>query len=84
MIHPEKISYTSGNGSEKISYIFSKKSFCNISGNKNLGKIIYILANGTFLYFRKLLIFQEVTFRARKVKRTHSEKTSYVSRNVTF
>ena len=37
-------------------------------------KILYISGNGTFLYFGKLLIFQqqEVTFRARKGKKTHS------------
>ena len=39
----------------------------------------YISGNGTFLYFKKLLIFQEVTFRARKVKRPHSQKVSYIS-----
>ena len=33
---------------------------------------------------KKLLIFQEVTFRAQKVKRTRSEKTSYISGNETF
>ena len=53
------------NHPEKISYA---------SGNENPEKIIYISGNGTFLYFRKLFIFPEVTFRARKVKRTHSEK----------
>ena len=30
------------------------------------------------------LIFQKVTFRAQKMKKTHSEKTSYISRNGTF
>ena len=35
-IHPEKISFISGNGnSENISYIFLKESFSNISGNGN-------------------------------------------------
>ena len=53
-VHPEKISYTSGNGSpEKTSYIFSKESFYYILGNRNLEKIIYISGNGTFLYFGK-------------------------------
>ena len=62
---PEKKSYISGNGTfrlqrKEISYIFSKESLPYISGN---GK-------GTFLYFRKLLTFQEVTLRAQKKKET--------------
>ena len=40
-IHPEKISFISGNGnSENISYIFLKESFSNISGNGNPPKIL--------------------------------------------
>ena len=95
-IHPEKIFLYSakiklsnfnllGNGNpEKILDIFLKESFSYISGNGNPEKIFYISGNGTFLYFRKTLIFQEVTFRSRKVKITHSEKTSYISTNGTF
>ena len=49
---------------EKNSYIFSKESCSYISGNGNP---------------KKLLIFQEVTFCAQKVKRKHSEKTCYIS-----
>ena len=38
---------------------------------ENPEKVLYISGkgNGTFLYFRKLLIFEEVTFQAQKVKR---------------
>ena len=38
------------------------------------------------LYFLKkaFLILQEETFRAQKVKKSHSEKLSYISRNETF
>ena len=32
----------------------------------------------------KIKNFQEGTFRARKIKKTHSEKISYISRNGTF
>ena len=54
-IHPEKISYASGNGSpEKISYIFSKESFSYISGNGNPKTETQ----------KKFLIFQEVTCKA--------------------
>ena len=51
---------------EKIFYIFSGKKaiFSYISGNR------------TFL--KKLFIFQEGTFRARKVKKNPSEKISYI------
>ena len=53
----------SGNGNpKKTSYIFSKESFSYISGNDNFEKILHISGNGTFLCFRKLLIFQELSF----------------------
>ena len=52
-----------------FSYILSKESFSSISENENPEKIPYISGNGTFLYFSKFLIFQEVTFRARKNKK---------------
>ena len=54
----------------KSSYIFSKKCFS------------VILGNGTF--FKKLLKFQEETFQAHKIKKTHSEKICYISGNGTF
>ena len=51
-IHPGNISYTSGNRSPpKTSYIFSKVNF------------LYVIGNGNP---KKRLIFQEVTFQARK------------------
>ena len=34
--------------------------------------------------FKKLLVFQEGTFRARKLKKNNSEKISYISGNGTF
>ena len=44
--------------------IFQKTELFYISGNKNI---------------KKVLIFQEITLRAQKVKRTHSYKVSYIS-----
>ena len=85
--YPKKASYISENGTfqltlEKISFIFSKESFSYISGNRNPEIIVYTPRNGTFLYlgkpWKKLLIFQGATFRARKMQNTHSEKTSYI------
>ena len=46
-----------------VSYIFSKERFSYIWGNETS----YISENG-----KNVVIFQEVTFRAQKVKRTHS------------
>ena len=40
---------------KKFLIFFQKKAY--ISGNGNPEKVLYILENGTFLYFRKLLIF---------------------------
>ena len=36
------------------------------------------------MFLKKILIFQEKTFRAQKIKKTHSEKISYFSGNGTF
>ena len=49
----------------KISYIFLKERFSYISGNGNPEKILIFQE-------MELLIFQKVTFRARKMIRTHS------------
>ena len=69
-IHPEEISYTSGNGNpDKVSYIFSKENFSYISENRNPEKILYVSGNGTFLCFRKLFIFLEAIFRDQEVKK---------------
>ena len=55
-----------------MSYILSKESFYYTSGNGNPEKILCILGNGTFLYFRKLSIFQEVTFQVWKIAKSRS------------
>ena len=61
--NPEKICYASGNWNPpKNSYIFSKKNCSYISGNRKPGKTVY---------FRKLLIFQEIT-ESGKNEKTHS------------
>ena len=67
-----------------MSYILLKESFSYISGNADPEKIPFISGNGTFLYFRKLLTFQEVTFRAPKMKKKNSEKMSYILGDGTF
>lgn len=45
-----------------------KESLPYISGKENLPKNTYISGNETLLYFRKVLMFYEVTFQARKGK----------------
>ena len=59
---------------KKISLIFLKESFFYISRNGNPKKITYISRNGTSLYFGKLLIFQQATFYALKMKKTTLKK----------
>ena len=44
-------------------------------------EISYTSGNGKH---KKLLIFQKVTFQARKIKRTYSSKIPYISGNGTF
>ena len=56
------------NPSQKISYIFSKESCSYISGNENPEKIFFISGNRNP---KRRFIFQEVTFRAQKVKIIH-------------
>ena len=51
------------------SIIFSKESFPYILENENPKQIHYISGNGTSLCFTKLIMFQEVTFQARKIKK---------------
>ena len=51
--------------------------------SSKIKKISYISGNETFLP-HIFLIFQERTFRDRKVKKTRSEKISYISRNGNF
>ena len=56
---------------KKFLHVLKRKLFL-IAGNGNPEKILYISGNGTFLYLGKLLIFQqqEITFQARKEKKT--------------
>ena len=85
-ISVESFSYISGNGPflyfrkwnpEKNSLYFRKRNifiFWETDTPKKIlifqeTKLPYISGNGNS---KKLLIFQEVTFRARKIKRTHS------------
>ena len=56
------------NPPRKISYIFSKESCSYISGNENPEKIFFISGNRNP---KRRFIFQEVTFRAQKVKIIH-------------
>ena len=56
-------------------------SFSYISGTETPKRVPYISGNENP---GKLLMFQEVTFQARKIKKTRSENTSYISKNGTF
>ena len=75
--YPEKIFYTSGKWNfltlilKKISYIFSRESFYHISENINPEKNHDISGKGDP---RKFLIFQEVAFLARKMKKPTLKK----------
>ena len=66
---------------KKTSYIFSKESFSYISGNKNPEKFLYISGNKRP---EKILDISRSNFPSSKVKRTLSEKASFISRNGTF
>ena len=44
-------------------------------------ELSYISRNGNT---KKRLIFEEVTFRAQKIKKKHSKKVSYISGNGNF
>ena len=46
--------------------------------------MLYISGNGIILYFRKLLIFQEVTFRARKMKKKEKKEKKKTHENQKF
>ena len=52
-----------------------KESFAFISGNKNREKIPYISGKGTFLYFGKRFIFQEVISKREKFKKSTLKKS---------
>ena len=77
----EKIPYASGNGSpEKTSYIFSKESFSDISGNGNPKKFVIFQET-------KLSYISGSNFSSLKSKNnpflksffTQAQKTSYIS-----
>ena len=85
---PPKISFTPG----KLKFLtLILKNFLNFRKLKPRKNFLFFLKRKLFLYFgkRKLqkkhfyvsVIFREVTFRDRKVKRTHSEKMLYFSGN---
>ena len=57
--------------------MFSKESFSDIWETE----LFYISGNGNP---KKILIFQIVTFRARKMEKPDSEKTTYILRNGSF
>ena len=85
----ELFSQARKNKKKKISYTWGIWNFLILI----LKNFLYFLERKLFLYFgkrkprkkslyfrkRNFLIFQEVTFQARKVKRTHAEKISYIS-----
>ena len=79
----------SGSNIKKV-VIFSQKGvFLIFKETETLKKLFafqkcelsYILGNGNL---KKLLLFQEVTFQARKMRKTHFEKSFYISGNETF
>ena len=57
--------------------IFSKKAFLRNYAISQAKELYYISRNENP---KNLLIFQEITFQAQKIKRTHSEETSYILR----
>ena len=59
--------------SRNFLYFLKRKLFLYFKRNEiKPRKKSFYFRNGTFLCFRKLLIFQELTYQARKTKRTHS------------
>ena len=66
---------------EKI-LIFSQKKAFLIFQETESPKKNFTFQESELSYFS--LIFQEATFGARKMKKTHSEKISYISGNGTF
>ena len=63
-----------------------KKSSENfdILGNRNPERIPYISGNRIFLYLLSYTYDIYILYIAQKIKKTHSEKMSYISGNVTF
>ena len=68
----------------ELFYIFSKVNFSYISRNGNPEKTFYVSGSRPFLYFMKqkplksFLNFRKRNFLSFKIKRTHSEKVSYI------
>ena len=63
----------------KTSYIFKRKLFLYFGKRKPRKKSLCFTKRK-----RNLLIFEEVTFRARKVKRIYSQKAAYILGNEIF
>ena len=63
---------------------FSPKKHFLISWEMELSQKKLLLYFGKWNFLKKLLIFQEGTFQAHKIKKTHSEKMSYISGIGTF
>ena len=61
-------------------YFLKRKLFLYF-GKRKLPKIPYILRNENP---KNILTFQEVTFLAQEMKKSHSEKTALISGNGTF
>ena len=59
---------------QKAFLIFQDIELFYILGYVNPEKIPYISGNQTFLYFRKILIFQEITVLAQKIKKPTLKK----------
>ena len=58
----------SGSNIKKFLIFSQKKAFHIFREIETPKKIIYVSGNGTSLYFRKIFIFQEVTFLAQIIK----------------
>ena len=79
----------SGSNIKKVVIFSQKGAFLIFKETETLKKLFafqkcelsYILGNGNL---KKLLLFQEVTFQARKMRKTHFEKSFYISGNETF
>ena len=71
----------SGSNIKKFLTFSQNKAFLTFEETETLRNfIVFQQTNGNF----KKLIFQEVTFHAQKMKKTHSYNVSYVWRNGTF
>ena len=63
IIHPQKISCTSGNRNpEKVSYVSCRERFSCILEDGNPEKVFYISGDGTFRAQKKTYFLRNVTF----------------------